>query len=355
MNLSVISFTQKGMFLSLRIAEELSGQEVNLFTKCTFAVENSCTYGVQWVQQSVGEWAGEQMAAQRTVLFIGACGIAVRAIAPHITDKLQDAPVLVMDESGRYVIPLLAGHVGGANEAAEYIAARTGATAVLTTATDIRGRFAVDVFAGKNGLQIVNKDGIAKVSAKVLAGQKITVSVEEARVQGEIQNVPEVQLVPWPPEQKTDVLIGTQDDAGEVLLYLRPKEYVIGLGCRKDKEADALEEFISANLKAAGVRENEIYAVASIDRKQREQGIVAWCRKRRIPFLTFSAEQLGEVEGEFHGSAFVQQKVGIDNVCERAALRACKADGKIVWEKHAEAGMTIAIARRKWSVTFDEK
>ena len=355
MNLSVISFTQKGMFLSLRLAEELSGQEVKLFTKCTFAVEKSCAYGVQWTQQSVGEWAGEQMAAQRTVLFIGACGIAVRAIAPHITDKLQDAPVLVMDENGRYVIPLLAGHVGGANEAAGYIASRTGAEVVLTTATDIQGRFAVDVFAGRNGLQIVNRDGIARVSAKVLAGQKITVSVEKARVQGEIQNVPGVQLVPWPPAQKADVLIGTQDGAGEALLYLRPREYVIGLGCRKGKETEALEAFIRANLLAAGVQENEIYAAASIDRKQREQGIVAWCCQRRIPFLTFSAGQLGEVEGEFHGSAFVQQKVGIDNVCERAALRACGADGELVWEKHAQAGMTIAIARRKWSVTFDEK
>ena len=105
---------------------------------------------IRYVEEGMGEWAGKQMAEKHTLLFIGACGIAVRAIAPYITDKLHDSAVLVMDEGGNYIIPILSGHVGGANEIAVKIAVEIGAVPVITTATDINGKFAVDLFAKRN-------------------------------------------------------------------------------------------------------------------------------------------------------------------------------------------------------------
>lgn len=99
------------------------------------------------VRNSLSAWAGEQMAARHALIFIGACGIAVRAIAPWIMDKLHDSPVLVADEMGKYVIPLLSGHVGGANELAVRLAGALGAIPVITTATDLHDSFAVDIFA----------------------------------------------------------------------------------------------------------------------------------------------------------------------------------------------------------------
>lgn len=203
MRISVVSFTETGRQLSVRIAEGLSGDkgkaveelrhvtpsglgmETVLFTKCRACMDDRAepAYPVSYVACSLADWAGEQMAARNAMLFIGACGIAVRAIAPFLTDKLHDAPVLVMDERGKYVIPVLSGHVGGANALAEYLARRTGAEPVITTATDLNGKFAVDLFAKRNGFFIVNKDGIAKVSAKVLAGRELTVSVEPGHMQ----------------------------------------------------------------------------------------------------------------------------------------------------------------------------
>lgn len=125
------------------------------------------------VQESVSVWAGEQMAAHHALVFVGACGIAVRAIAPWITDKLHDSPVLVMDEQGQYVIPLLSGHVGGANELAVRLAGELGAVPVITTATDLHGSFAVDLFAKRNDLWIHNREGIARVSAKYWQARKL--------------------------------------------------------------------------------------------------------------------------------------------------------------------------------------
>lgn len=125
------------------------------------------------VQESVSVWAGEQMAAHHALVFVGACGIAVRAIAPWITDKLHDSPVLVMDEQGQYVIPLLSGHVGGANELAVRLAGELGAVPVITTATDLHGSFAVDLFAKRNDLWIHNREGLPECRQKYWQARKL--------------------------------------------------------------------------------------------------------------------------------------------------------------------------------------
>lgn len=295
------------------------------------------------------------MKEKNALLFIGACGIAVRAIAGGITDKLNDSPVLVMDEQGNYVIPILSGHVGSANELAVQIGELTGAIPVITTATDLNRRFAVDLFAKHNGLQIVNKDGIAKVSSKVLAGKEITISIESGHVKDSAKLPEGVRLVSYPPEQSVDVVITTGKSKFDAFLYLSPKEYVIGMGCKKGKEAEKISGLIEKRIREAGIEKSEIFALASIDRKKEEEGFLSWSRREKIPFFTFSAKQLKETEGEFHASAFVREQVGVDNVCERAALVACGKNGRLICGKHAEDGMTIAIAKRDWRVSFDEE
>lgn len=164
MKVSIISFTLKGIELSLKIKKAFSGkteEDLCLYTKCSHAEKslterkltekNLAESGLSYVEQPLTEWTGEQMKKRRSLLFIGACGIAVRAIAPFLTDKLNDVPVLVMDEQGCFVIPVLSGHVGGANELAVSLAERMGSTPVITTATDLNHCFAVDLFARRNG------------------------------------------------------------------------------------------------------------------------------------------------------------------------------------------------------------
>lgn len=355
MGFRIISFTEQGMHLSEKISESLNQEEIKLFTKWSFEKEEEILPSVQFVEQSIGDWAKEQMKEKNGLIFIGACGIAVRAIAPCITDKLHDRPVLVMDERGKYVIPILAGHMGGANEIAMQIAEKMGAIPVITTATDINKKFAVDLFAKKNGLHIVNKDGIAKISAKVLAGRKITMSVEPGHM-GKIKNYPEeILMISYPPIQPVDVVITSEKKKFPASICLKPKEYVIGMGCKKGKEAEKIERFIDKSIQEAGIAKSQIFALVSIDRKKEEKGFLTWSRKENIPFFTFSAEQLQELEGNFSTSAFVKEQVGVDNVCERAALKACGNGGKIIYNKQKEDGMTIAIAKREWSVSFDEK
>lgn len=349
--LSVISFTENGIELSKVIREHMEHMEVWLYTKCR-GCQGRHREAV-FVESSVGQWAKVQMEQGAAMVFIGACGIAVRAVAPYITDKLHDRPVLVMDERGMYVIPVLAGHMGGANELAHILAGITGAWPVITTATDINGRFAVDLFAGKNGLFIEESRGIARVSAKALEGRPVVLSVETGHQREKCRAPEGVRLAEYPPVEPADVVVTSQRGEFGGAVLLRPKEYVVGLGCRKGKEAGEIGAFILETIREMGISAGQIWRLASISQKSGEPGIVAWCRRERVPFVTYEAEELSSMEGEFHGSAFVEERVGVDNVCERAALKACGPGGKLVLDKQAKNGMTIAVARREWMVDFD--
>ena len=384
MKVSIISFTLKGIELSLKIKKAFSGEteeELCLYTKCSHA-EKSLTErklteknlaekdlvesGLSYVEQPLTEWTGEQMKKRRSLLFIGACGIVVRAIAPFLTDKLNDVPVLVMDEQGRFVIPVLAGHVGGANKLAVSLAERMGSTPVITTATDLNHCFAVDLFARRNALHIVNKDGIAKVSSRILAGEEVTMAVEEGHFREEEAqtlrgrrgsrktNIPDgIRFVST--EAPVDVLVAPASYGQGRLLTLRPKEYVIGIGCKRGKAAEQINQFVNRVLKESGISMEQVAAFASIDRKKDEEGILWMSSHYGISFVTYSAEELQQVEGNFHASEFVKSQVGVDNVCERAALRFSGPGGTLITGKQAEDGITVAIAKRRWSVSFDEK
>ena len=384
MKVSIISFTLRGIELSLKIKMAFSQEaeeDLCLYTKCSHA-EKSLTErklteknlaekdlvesGLSYVEQPLTEWTGEQMKEHRSLLFIGACGIAVRAIAPFLTDKLNDMPVLVMDEQGRFVIPILAGHVGGANELALSLAERMGSTPVITTATDLNHCFAVDLFARRNALHIVNKDGIAKVSSRILAGEEVTMAVEEGHLREEEAqtlrgrrgsrktNIPDgIRLVST--EAPVDVLVAPASYGQGRLLTLRPKEYVIGIGCKRGKAAEQIDHFVNRALNESGISMEQVAAFASIDRKKDEEGILWMSSHYGIPFVTYSAEELQQVEGAFHASEFVKNQVGVDNVCERAALRFSGPGGTLITGKQAEDGITAAIAKRRWSVSFDEK
>ncbi len=330
--------------------------EVAAFTERGKALANKLFDG--WQPETVGwkaadcplsEWAKRCFSDKSALIFIGACGIAVRTIAPFVRDKLSDSPVLVLDESGRYVIPILSGHVGGANELAERIARKIQAEAVITTATDQNGVFAADVFAQKNRLTICNKEGIAAVSSKLLRGERVSISIQDGAAVAGWENA--LERTEYPPLGKTDIVISTEEDAlKKGILRLRPKPYVLGLGCRRGKEEAEIAEWLRETLP---VPLTEIAYLASVDRKKDESGLRTFAERNRIPFLTFSAEELSALSGDYSGSDFVKQQVGVDNVCERAAMAAAGMGGTLVLRKQSGNGITAALAKRKWSLTFD--
>lgn len=273
------------------------------------------------------------------LVFVGACGIAVRAIAPYIRDKSKDPAVVVSDEKGRFVIPLLSGHIGGANALAEKIAAITGGTAVITTATDINKKFAVDMFAIKNNLHIGDIKLIKEISARVLRGEKIGLYSDWT-----LKNIPDC----FSDGAEAGICISDEDKKPfRITLNLKPKNIVLGIGCRKNRAN--VEEDILAFLMQNGSDINSLRAVATADIKKNEKGIVDFCEKYGVPMLTFSAECLAAQKGDFTASEFVKKTVGADNVCERAV---CAAGAMVKVKKTIFNGTALALGKTETEIDF---
>ena len=264
------------------------------------------------------------------LIFVGAVGIAVRSIAPYVKDKLADSPVIVIDDMASFVIPILSGHAGGANKIAKVIADLLDASPVITTSTDVNSSFSVDVFATENNLRIRNRDGIKKVSSKALRDKAVTISVKD-----------------YPPKNKVDVIIADDTDR-EYDLLLSPKRYVVGVGFRKEKDPDELEDFVLESLKASGIDINDVYAFATIDVKEKEEALIRLRDRYRIPVIAFESSLLEKAVGDFSSSEFVKQAVGVDNVCERAASLAAGEGAKLVVSKLKGDGMTLAVAEKRY-------
>ncbi len=383
MIISVIGFSEKGYELAVRLAKEYGDHKEKLrkaesvqwrlFSKCKDMPGQETAKTVE----DLTGWTGEQFAAHHVLLFIGACGIAVRAIAPFVRDKLADSPVLVMDETGKYVIPILSGHVGGANRLAKEFAEISGAQAVLTTATDVNDMLSVDSFATESGFSIQNRNGIRQISGRILSGKKVTCAVDgmdetqcriflgkhAERIWGKeavdrlFAGILPVSAVKGSEgdsgaaekdesAEKLDILVSEKSAAAQ--LWLRPRLYVLGMGCKKGKSTEKLSSFAEQELTRLHIAKEEVWMLASADRKREEDGLLELADAWHVPFYTFAEERLAELEGEFSGSDFVEQTIGVDNVCERAAMAGCGGKGEFVLRKTAKDGMTLAIVKRDW-------
>ena len=318
MRIKILYFTDKGKALSEKLKVNLSGHDAVIVPKgAPLAIV-----------------CGDAFVDNEALVFVGAAGIAVRAIAPLVRDKLKDPPVIVIDENGSFVIPLLSGHVGGANSLAQEVADALGAQPVITTATDVSGAFSVDVFAKENGLRIANRDGIAKVSSVALEGKPVTICIKD-----------------YPPEEPVDVLIADEQAAkgfkDSAKIVLCPKRYAIGMGCRRGKSYEELRAFAEEVLYENGIDINDAGCIATIDVKKDEEGLKRLSQAWRMPLITFDTGLLAKAEGSFSHSETVLEKVGVDNVCERAAVLAAGRGSQIKVKKTARDGMTVAVAEKR--------
>lgn len=347
MKVALISFSRNGAELSEKIADFLSksAHEVTSAVKSVY-VENS-------IEESAKTWTEKQFHTQDAIIFIGAAGIAVRSIAPMVASKCIDPAVLVIDEKGKYCIPILSGHIGGANALAQIIGEAFSMEAVITTATDVQGKWAVDVFAIKNHLQIKEMKKAKEISARILAGEKVCYCIEGAQVNGRVPEELFLMEQAEEKEEEPDIYTGIYRHPNWTKpLHLIPKVVVAGIGCKKGTSMETIEHVAEQVLEKEGICRDALKMVASIDLKAEEKGLLDYCEKYHLDFQTYGSAELLEVEGEFTGSDFVKKITGVENICERSALRASKG-GKLISRKYAQDGVTVAFAVQKWEVTFE--
>lgn len=331
-NIGIVAFTARGYNLAEKIAESL---------------KNTCSVDVfEKEKESAREYLEESFNKKDTFLFICAAGIAVRLIAPLIKSKDQDPAVVVMDEFGRFSIPLLSGHLGGSNEAAAEFAKITEAELVLTTATDINGQFAVDVWSKYAGCHIMDISKIKLVSSAVLREEKVGIS-SGFPFEGEMP----APLTLDEAETGICVSLAGNQNTYQNTLNLVPRIVTVGVGCRKGVSAEVFEKFILKQLSQKNIAIQAVERIASIELKKYEPCILSFCDKYKIPFVTFTAEELQSVKGDFLSSDLVKTVTGTDNVCERSAVLASSYGTRIL-SKTSGNGCTCALAMRDWKCKF---
>lgn len=317
--IAYLAFTERGRMLAQLLCDTLGG-------------EVSCTRdGV-----SLRDWTAAQFSTARALVYVGATGIAVRAVAPHLKSKAGDPAVVAVDESGSFAIPLASGHLGGANELAGEIARVCGATPVITTATDVNGAFAVDDWARTQGCAVVGTERIKAVSGKLLAGGQIAVR-SAFPIRGE---PPEGVMLTK--DGEPDVWVDARAHDGLVVV---PRTLVLGVGCRRGTTWEAFEARFADFCRIYGILPEAIRSAATIDLKEKEEGLLTFCARRGWKMSLFSAAKLSAVEGALTASAFVEEVTGVDNVCERAALLAAGASGELLIGKFAGEGITFAVSQ----------
>jgi len=344
MKIALISFTVEGARTSSKIDVGLRsiGYECSAFGKNLFA-EGA---GIKPLMNSLDEWTADAFSKNDALIFVGACGIAVRAIAPYIKDKTVDPAVVVVDEKGKYAISLLSGHLGGANDLTWEISEIIGAKPVITTATDLNHRFAVDDWAKKNHLRIGDMKLAKEISAAILNGEIIGVSGEfpiEGELPEQLQYVSGGRL-------GFRISIHEEDGPFDKTLHLIPQTLTAGIGCRKGATLEAVEELLDKVLKEHNISMKAIEKICSIDIKKEEAALKQLADKLGVPLQVFSAVELEQLPGVFTASEFVNQITGVDNVCERTAVMG--SQGELIVKKQAQGGVTLAMAVRTEKFRF---
>lgn len=335
----IVAFSSKGCELALKISEGLD-IENRVFSKTSGNSE-----GTVRIDASLSEWAGESFKRAKGIIFVGATGIAVRAIAPYIKSKTEDPAVICVDELGNYSISLLSGHLGGANNLAYKVSKVIGAKPVISTATDLNEKFSVDSFAKSQNMAIGDMALAKEVSASVLEDKDVGFK-SDYPYEGNLPN----GLV------ESDEVLGihvtsSEQSIFEKTLRLIPRNHVLGIGCKRNTPKKVIFDAVRKVLKDNDISLEGVKLIASIDLKKDEAGLLEFSKEIGVPSVFFTPYELNTLEGEFSLSEFVLNVTGVDCVSERSAIIASD-NGKMIVKKTGLNGVTVAVVREPFEFKF---
>ena len=271
------------------------------------------------------------------IICIMATGIVVRTIAPLLQDKYRDPALVVCDELGRFAISLLSGHLGGANDLAKQVAVATGGQVVLTTASDVLGKTALDLWCRDRGLTPVDKEGFTRAMGRLVDRGSLTLWSRYP-----LKDLPP-DLLLVKERQAADLVIDCRIATNDHATLLVPKSLVIGVGCNRGTPAAVIARAVEATCEQHKLHSGAIARLASIDLKEDEVGLLACAAERGLHIDFYSKDQLNQVEAVSSSEA-VLRATGAKGVAEPAALLCAGTGARLLVPKMKWVDATTAIA-----------
>ncbi|MGD9947070.1 MAG: cobalt-precorrin 5A hydrolase [Desulfobulbus sp.] len=286
----------------------------------------------------------EVWGAYSGIICIMATGIVVRTIAPLLVDKYRDPAIVVCDELGRFSISLISGHLGGANGLAQQIAEVTGGQAVLTTASDVLGKTALDLWCRDRRLSVINKESFTRIMGKLVDQGSLTIWSRSP-----LGSLPE-DLIPVAERHSADIVIDYRSKDSDCGTLLVPKALVIGVGCNRDTPAEIIAKAVQSTCEQHNIRPEAVARLASIDIKQDEAGLLAYAAERGLSIDFYDKDQLNQVK-HVSTSEAVLRATGAKGVAEPAALLSAGTGARLLVPKMKWVDATTAVAEMAYPLT----
>ena len=290
--------------------------------------------------------AFEEAFEYKNIIAIMATGIVVRAISSLIEDKKSDPAIVVVDERGKYVISLLSGHLGGANELAKEVANILGAEPVITTSSDVQGYKAIDLYAKEKGL-IISDTGLYRKAARLMTErEKIPVFIENGEENDYFNQVffqIYEDLDSFLSIKGLKLAVSWRDFKKEDVLYLIPRKLVAGIGFHRGMSSNELFDYIKNICSCENIHIEAIKKIATIDKRRDEPGLVDLANKLNVELSFFTVAELEKVSHLLNVNKKVEKYHGIGNVSEACAILGSNS-GKIIVPKKKGGNITLCLA-----------
>lgn len=337
MKVAIISVSKKGYDLSIKLKELLDNDSTII--KCDiFHKDVKKTFNLLFNEYDA-------------IIAIMASGILIRSISHLIESKTTDPAVLNIDDNGNFVISMLSGHLGGANKLTLKISKLINATPVITTSTDVNKKLGIDVLARDLYLSINNTKEILYFNKSILEGKEVSFTVNSNGKYDYLfdylnNNTLEMDVSIYFSSRINDSEIEAECDSHKIIL--KPRKIVFGIGCRRGKSCEEINNAVKIVLNDLKMHESRINMLASAEIKKDEQGLIDYSNKLGVPIKFVELDKLKLFKSkDIQESDFVKSKFGIPGVCEPSALINAGYDSKLIYKKTAFNGVTVSVALSK--------
>jgi len=346
--IAVLAITKNGIEMSLGLKEHFSNFEV--FAPIKFSDNNE---KIQWYDESTSDKIVKLFKNNDGLICLFSLGAVIRLLSSHIKDKKTDPAVIVIDDNANFVISVLSGHLGGANELSNEIADKIGATPVITTAADVNKTIAVDLVGREFGWRIEDESNVTRISAFMVNKEKIGIFQNigkkewwKGKLPGNItffSNIEDLKnsdckgylLI-------TNDQINDEDVMKNSVIYRVPS-LVIGIGLHWDTPKETILNGVNETLEKFGLNQNEIARFVSIKKDKDVVGLIELSEEMNVPLEYIDREELATITTP-NPSNTVQAFEGTASVSEAAAMKS--SNGELIVEKQKfPPNLTVAIAR----------